>query len=216
MNILIVDDHPMTVAGYIESISKKEFFESLLFSKAFSCEEAFSLIEKRMQADPFGLAIIDYGLPAHKEQGILNGCDLAEYIRKRMPLCKILIITAHNEIIVVYDILKYTKPDGLIIKNDLTPENLPSAIIEIIGGNTFQSPTVKSIVQEIWKKELMIDDVNRQILLYLSKGYKIKDIQEIVPLSLSPIQRRIAQMKDAFGVSENNSLVKEAILQGYI
>lgn len=62
----------------------------------------------------------------------------------------------------------------------------------------------------------MFDDINRQILMYLSKGYKIKDLEKIISLSISPIQRRIAQMKDAFDVKEDSSLVKEAILLGFI
>jgi hypothetical protein len=52
--------------------------------------------------------------------------------------------------------------------------------------------------------------------LYLSKGYKIKDLEKIVSLSISPIQRRIAQMKEVFDVKEDSSLVKEAFKQGFL
>jgi DNA-binding NarL/FixJ family response regulator len=62
----------------------------------------------------------------------------------------------------------------------------------------------------------MIDDSNREILMYLSKGNKIKDIERSTSLSMSTIQRRIAHMKDAFNVAEDSTLVKEAILQGFL
>ena len=45
---------------------------------------------------------------------------------------------------------------------------------------------------------------------------KIKDLEKIVSLSISPIQRRIAQMKDAFEVKEDGSLLKEAFKQGFL
>lgn len=217
MNILVVDDHPMTVSGYIESISKSDLIKQPInFTKAFDSETAFFAIEKIASECSFDLVIVDQGLPPYKAAGINSGSDLTLYIRKKLPYCKIVIITAHTEVIVVYDILKKIRPNGLIIKKDITPENLPFFISEVISGSTFQSSSVKEIVKEIWKKDLLIDDVNRQILFYLSKGYKIKDLEEIVSLSISPIQRRIAQMKDAFNVKEDSSLVKEAILQGFL
>jgi DNA-binding NarL/FixJ family response regulator len=52
--------------------------------------------------------------------------------------------------------------------------------------------------------------------MYLSKGNKIKDIERSTSLSMSTIQRRIAHMKDAFNVAEDSTLVKEAILQGFL
>lgn len=214
MDVLIVDDHPMTVSGYIESLSSKDFFLTpLSFFKAYSCEEAFHKITSNPSIE---LAILDYSLPPYLVENINSGSDLAKQIKKQNPHCKIIIITAHTEVITVYDIVKSAIPDGIIIKNDLTPENLPVAVLEVIQGTIFQSRSVKNILQEIWKKDLMIDDVNRQILLYLSKGYKVKDLEAVVMLSMSAIQRRISQMKDVFNVSEDSSLVKEAILQDFL
>lgn len=213
MNVLIVDDHPMTVSGYIDCLSKKNLFhEELLFSRAYDCKTAFEIVTK----NTFNLVILDQGLPSYEQAGIFSGSDLALFIRKKMCNCKIVFITAHSEVIIVYDMVKKIDPDGLLIKNDITPENLPSAVREILNGNNFKSPTVKKIIQEVWKKDLMVDDINRQILMYLSKGYKIKDLEKIISLSISPIQRRIAQMKDVFEVKEDSSLVKEAIKHGFI
>lgn len=214
MNVLIVDDHPMTVSGYIESLSGKNIFATApCFFKAYNCEEAFC---KLNTTSSFELAIIDYGLPPYASEKLFTGSDLAKRIKINQPDCKIIIITAHTEILIVYEIVKNTMPDGLIIKNDNTPENLPFSVRAVLAGTIFQSSSVKKIIHEILKKDLMIDDVNREIVMYLSKGYKIKELESIVRLSISSIQRRIAQMKDAFNVSEDSSLVKEAILQGFI
>jgi DNA-binding NarL/FixJ family response regulator len=218
MNVLVVDDHPMTVEGYINALSANPFgLYEPNFTKANNCEEAYSTLLRATAAkQSFDLAIIDKGLPGYQEKSILSGSDLTLLIREKMPNCKIIMITAHTEVIIVYEIAKKVRPDGLIIKNDITPEKLQQAVMEIMQGNQYQSPMVKCCINEIWKKELMIEDQNRQILLYLSKGFKIKELEEIICLTTSAIQKRIIRMKKAFDVTDDTGLVKEAIKRGFI
>jgi DNA-binding NarL/FixJ family response regulator len=218
MNVLVVDDHPMTVEGYINALVSEPFGKHQpVFTKAYNCEEAYTTLLKTTSAKQlFDIAIIDKGLPSYEEKSILSGSDLTILIREKMPNCKIIMITAHTEVIIVYDIAKKVRPDGLIIKNDITPEKLQRAVNDILLGIQYQSPIVKSCINEIWKKELMIEDYNRQILLYLSKGFKIKELEGIICLTTSAIQKRIIRMKKAFDVTDDSSLVKEAIKQGFI
>jgi DNA-binding NarL/FixJ family response regulator len=218
MNVLVVDDHPMTVEGYINALVGDPFGKHHpVFTKAYNCEEAYATLSRTVSAKQlFDIVIIDKGLPSYEEKSILSGSDLVILIREKMPNCKIIMITAHTEVIIVYDIVKKVRPDGLIIKNDITPEKLQQAVNDILLGNKYQSPTVKSCINEIWKKELMIEDHNRQILLYLSKGFKIKDLEGIICLTTSAIQKRIIRMKKAFDVTDDTGLVKEAIKQGFI
>jgi DNA-binding NarL/FixJ family response regulator len=188
-----------------------------VFTKAYNCEEAYNLLLRTASVQhSFDIAIIDKSLPIYEEKSILSGSDLAILIREMMPNCKIIMITAHTEVIIVYDIAKKVRPDGLIIKNDITPEKLQQAAKDILLGNQYQSPTVKSCINEIWKKELMVEDYNRQILFYLSKGFKIKELDEIICLTTSAIQKRIIRMKMVFDVKDDSGLVKEAIKQGFI
>jgi DNA-binding NarL/FixJ family response regulator len=218
MNIFIVDDHPMTVAGYVNALLAAPFgLCQPVFTKAHNCEEAYTILLRTSSPKQlFDIAIIDKGLPGYEAKSILSGSDLAILIREKMPDCKIIMITAHTEVIIVYDIAKKIRPEGLIIKNDITPEKLQQAVMEIMQGKEYQSPMVKSCINEIWKKELMIEDHNRQILLYLSKGFKIKELEGIIHLTTSAIQKRIIRMKKAFEVTDDSGLVKEAIKQGFI
>jgi DNA-binding NarL/FixJ family response regulator len=218
MNIFIVDDHPMTVAGYVNALLAAPFgLCQPVFTKAHNCEEAYTILSRTSSPKQlFDIAIIDKGLPGHGAKSILSGSDVAILIREKMPSCKIIMITAHTEVIIVYDIAKKIRPEGLIIKNDITPEKLQQAVMEIMQGNQYQSPMVKSCINEIWKKELMIEDHNRQILLYLSKGFKIKELEGIIHLTTSAIQKRIIRMKKAFEATDDSGLVKEAIKQGFI
>lgn len=213
MNVLLADDHPMTIEGYHDALQKEPFaIYEPRFTKTYSFEEAWQAMERQT----YELAIIDNSMPPFLDASITSGIELAQYIRTKMPSCKVIIITAHTEVVIVYDIAKRARPDGLIIKNDVTPDKLQAAVMEVIKGGSYQSPLVKNCISEIWKKELMVEDYNRQILFYLSKGFKIKDLEQTVYLTTSAIQKRISRMKKAFDVSDDTSLVKEAIKQGFI
>lgn len=218
MNILLVDDHPMTVEGFMNALIKSNFLQKEpLFTKTHTCETAYkAVINAIHNRKSFDLAILDQGLPSYPEQAIESGSDLAILIKKLMPDCKIIMVTAHTEVLIVYDIAKKVRPDGLVIKNDITPDNLQAIVTEVLGGGLYHSPIVKNCINEIWKKDLMIEDSNRQILLYLSKGFKIKELEPIIHLTTSAVQKRIIRMKKAFDVTDDTSLVKEAIKQGFI
>lgn len=214
MNILLVDDHPMIVEGYKNVLLNSDLAnQNPVFTTAFSCDDAYKAIVDQI---PYNLAIIDKSLPGSTQHSLTSGSDIAMLIQKNMPNCKIIMITAHFEVVVIYEIVKKVKPDGLVIKCEVDPENLPQIVNEVLQGNLFQSPMVKSCIQEIWKKDLMIDDYNRQILMYLSKGFKIRELDNFINLTTSTIQKRIIQMKKAFDVSDDTGLVKEAIIQGFI
>lgn len=215
MNILLVDDHPMTVEGFMNVLSQVNLSkENADFTKLHNCKDGYDVITNNLKS--FDLAILDQGLPGYAEQSIESGSDLALLIREHKPDCKIIMITAHTEVIIIYDILQKVNPDGLIIKNDISPENLHFIVTEVLRGNQYYSPMVRSCMQEMRRKELMFDDFNRQILSYLSKGFKVKELDEVVYLSDSAIQKRVIQMKNAFNVTDNTGLLKEAMKQGFI
>lgn len=218
MNILLVDDHPMTVEGFMNALLKMNFTKkNAVFTKAHNCKDGYNIIQKAFKSSKFfDLAIMDQGLPSYPEQSIASGSDLALLIRELMPDCKIIMVTAHSEVIIIYDIVKNVSPDGLINKNDISPDNLQLIVTEVMEDNQYHSSTIKSCINEIQKKELMFDDFNRQILSYLSKGFKVKELEDVVNLSTSTIQKRVIRMKNAFEVTDDSGLVKEAVKQGFI
>lgn len=214
MNILLVDDHPFTIEGY-KSVMESRFSGKLpKISTAGNCREAYEAIAN--SANGFDLAVIDHNLPPYEDKKLFSGADIAQLLRKTMPGCRITMVTAHTEILVLYDIYKKIEPEGFITKNELTPQKLGDIAAQLLSGDTYKSPVVNKSIREVWTKELMIDDINRQILFFMAKGYKAKELDGLVFLSDSSIQKRIASMKKAFGVTDNSSLVKEAIQQGFL
>ena len=218
MKILVVDDHPMTVDGYINALNSSNINNlTFSFEKAYNCEETHKIITNPKNIEnPFDLVILDYNLPSFDKLKVNTGGDLANCVRKNMPNCKIIMITAHTEILIVYEIIKKVYPEGLIIKKEVTAVNLIEIVKMVLDDIKYQSPIVKSVISDIWKKELMVEDFNRQILFYMSKGFKIKDIENHIGLSTSAIQKRAILMKRVFDVNDSSSLVQEAIKHGYI
>lgn len=208
----------MTIEGYMGALMKNGFADyKPAFTKAYNCETAYDYITQSLKSQKsYDLAIIDQGLPGYTDQKINSGSDLVLLVKSKMPDCKIIMITAHTEVLVIYEIFKIVKPDGLFIKNDIDPDNLGQMVTEVMEGNLYQSHMVKNCIQDIWKKDLMVDDFNRQILFYLSKGFMAKDLDGVVQLSKGAINKRIIKMKSAFNVTNDNGLIKEVIKQGFI
>lgn len=218
MNILLIDDHPLTVSVYATIIlEEKKFFKNARITIAHNCNEAFDIIMKASNANnAFDLAIIDYNLPPYKEENILSGADLTILTAKKFPKCKIGMITSHSEVLIIYDLLRKINPHGLISKNDINAENLCEVIKEIMAGGSYKSPQIKACVQEVWTKDLIFDDYNRKILLYLSKGYRIKDLENIIMLSGSAIQKRVVKLKRVFEAQDERELLKKIFEQGFL
>jgi uncharacterized radical SAM superfamily protein len=75
---------------------------------------------------------------------------------------------------------------------------------------------VENCIREIWKKELIVEDYNRQIIYYLSLGFRIKDLHEVIPISQGAIQKRMVKINEVFNVTNRDGLLKEVKRLGFI
>jgi DNA-binding NarL/FixJ family response regulator len=194
LNILIVDDHPMTVNGYINVLSEETFDGySLNFTKALDCKEAYHLIVDKKK---FNIAYLDLSLPPYPEKHIFSGLDLGVLIRKTIPDCIIIILTMHSEASLVDRLIKEINPQGILCKSDIDIDEFLNAFKIIFGGDTYlSSKIVKSLKEKVFD-DYNLDSYDKQILMRLSEGIPTKNIPSYVPLSLSAIEKRKAQMKN--------------------
>ncbi|OYQ37107.1 hypothetical protein CHU92_08885 [Flavobacterium cyanobacteriorum] len=197
LNILIVDDHPMTVNGYINVLSEEKFegYE-LNFTKALDCEQAYSLITANAGASPFDIAYLDISLPPFAEKNIFSGLDLGILLRKAIPDCIIIILTMHSEASLIDRIIKEINPQGILCKSDIDIDEFINAFKIIFSGDTYLShKIVKSLKEKVFDN-YKLDNYDKQILMRLSEGIKTVNIPNYVPLTLSAIEKRKAQMKN--------------------
>ena len=218
LNILIVDDHPFIIEAYKNTIagySPGEFVFEI--SQANDCKSAYDIMSDPEMPD-FDVAFFDISMPAYHEKNIFSGEDLARMMKKLLPDCKVILLTMHTESLKINNILKIINPNGLIIKNDLTFDELLVAFDKILKGEIYYSQTVLKLVHQQSGDDVLIDEFDRQILHHLSRGVRTKNLPLHTALSLSAIEKRKLNLKDLFKIKggDDEALIAEGKKRGYI
>lgn len=217
INILIVDDHPFIIEAYKNAINKySQQGTEFVVTQANNCKTGYeSIID---QPKPFDIAFFDISMPEYAEKGIYSGEDLAMLIKTEMPTCKVILLTMHTELLKINNIIKNINPSGLIIKNDLTFDELLFAFDKIIKNESYYSQTVIKLVGQAQYNNIELDVFDKQILFHLSKGVKTKDLPQYIPLSLSAVEKRKLNIREILEVKDGNDidLINEAKKKGVI
>jgi DNA-binding NarL/FixJ family response regulator len=217
-NILIVDDHPFIIDGYKNAITRYnpnlyEYF----FSQGKDCESGYEIITNP-ETLPFDVAFLDISMPVYTEKGIHSGEDLAKLIMDTMPNCKIILLTMYTELLKIKNIIDTINPAGLVIKNDLTFDELIFGFDKVLKGEIYYSHSVIKMSNQNESDIHGIDQFDKLILFHLSKGTKTREIPQYIPISLSAIERRKIQLKKFFKIDDGSDieLVREAKNKGII
>ncbi len=217
--ILMIDDHPMIIEGYQNTIlsikSNKQEFD---IDIASSCDMAVEYIQKSLNNTPYDILFVDIKIPPSSDGLITSGEDLAKYARKVLPNAKIIILTMYNESYRIHNILKTINPEGFLIKSDLTSSELANAFQNILENPPYYSSTVNSFLRKTITTDIFVDEKNRKILHLLSQGVKTKNLAEHVGLSLSAVEKRKKHLKTLFSVydGQDETLLKEAREKGFL
>ena len=217
INILIVDDHPFIIQAYRNALDKysQQGYEFVV-TQASNCKTGYESITDAKV--PFNVAFFDISMPEYAEKGIYSGEDLAALMKTEMPSCKIILLTMHTELLKINNIIKNINPSGLIIKNDLTFDELIFAFDKIINSESYYSQTVIKLVGQAQYNNIELDAFDKQILFHLSKGVKTKDLPQYIPLSLSAIEKRKLNIREILEVKGGTDvdLINEAKTKGVI
>lgn len=217
-NILIIDDHPFIIDGYKNAIScyKPDIYQ-YSFTEGKDCKTGYEIITNK-ETKSFDVAFLDISMPTYKEKGIFSGEDLAKLIMQYMPNCKIILLTMHTELLKIKNIINSINPAGLIIKNDLTFDELLFGFDIVLNNEIYYSHSVIKMANQNSKDVEGIDQFDKLILFHISKGTKTKDISQYVPIPLHSIESRKENLKELFKIKEGSDLdlIKEARNRGII
>lgn len=217
-NILIVDDHPFIIDGYKNAITyyKPDIYR-FSFTQGEDCEAGYTIITNP-ETPPFDVAFLDISMPAFEEKGILSGEDLAKLILEYMPDCKIILLTMYTELLKIKNIIETINPAGLVIKNDLTFDELLFGFDIILKDEIYYSHSVIKMADQINNNFEGIDQFDKLILFHISKGTKTHDIPQYIPISMHAIESRKENLKELFKVEEGTDidLIREAKVRGII
>jgi len=221
--VLIIDDHPLISEAYksaFQFLSKQDTAYTFKINVAHNCDDAHDIIQNSIISEQNSLHIVflDISLPPSKDGKILSGEDLGLKINQHLPDTKIIVSTTYNDNYRMHSIFKNLNPDGFLIKNDITPNELVTAIKEVIHEPPYYSKTVVKLLRKQLSSDFVLDDIDRKILYELSIGTKNKDLSGEVALSNRAIEKRKYHLKQIFNIDspDDKELILIAKEKGFI
>ncbi|MFQ3182451.1 MAG: DNA-binding NarL/FixJ family response regulator [Polaribacter sp.] len=220
--VLIIDDHPLICDAYVNAlhfIEKENSEITFKITLTHNCDDAIAkIVESSNRRLKYDLIFLDIKLPPSKDKKILSGEDLGLTINKLLPDSKVIVSTTYNDNYRIYSLMKNLNPDGLLIKNDITANELVNAINLVLTSPPYYSSSVSQTIRNEMLNDLLLDKIDRRLLYELSIGTKTKDLPMTLPLSIAGIEKRKRNLKNVFDVSglEDKDLVNKAKEKGFI
>lgn len=203
-NILIVDDHPLTVEVH-KSILENSIHKNYNYLTATTAEQAYATLQDlSTNKENLKMAFFDVNLPPYKDKNIHSGEDLALLTRKLFPQCKIVIISMHTEPLWVNRIVKAINPEGFVAKSDVDAKLFAEICITIELGGFYYSDEVRKSNKIIIQQNVNWDQHDTKILHLIAEGVKTAHLTKWIPLSLSAIEKRKFNIKRQL-IFENGS-----------
>ncbi|MDC8004740.1 response regulator [Aureisphaera galaxeae] len=211
--VLLIDDHPLITGAYksaLQFVSDESEEINFYIDTADNCDDGYEKIKDASENSHLDLIFLDLRLPPSKDNKILSGEDLGIIANKLMPDTKVIISTTFNDNYRIHSILKSVNPDGFLIKNDITPEEIVTAIKNVLFDPPYYSKSVLRLLRNEVSNDFLLDKIDRRLLYELSIGTKMKDLPDILPLSIAGIEKRKRHLKEVFDVSKSSD--KDLIL----
>lgn len=222
ISVLIIDDHPLIIEAYktaFEFYAKQYGTIEFLINTAEDCDSGHQTINSFFTSGKtLDIVFLDIKLPPSKDGKIISGEDLGLKLKQLLPDTKIIVSTTFNDNYRIYSILKSLNPDGFLIKNDITPKELVETIHVVLNDPPYYSSTVVKLLRKQVSNDFLLDNIDRRILYELSIGTRMKDLPNVLPLSIAGIEKRKRLLKDIFNVkdSDDKELLFIAREKGFI
>jgi len=206
-SVLIVDDHPLICESYQDAFKKVSSLDKNIdfkFEVVHDSDSAIEKIDEYSKNKNLDIIMLDINIPPSKDGKVLSGEDLGLKVKQALPNAKIMIATMYNDNFRLNSILKNIDPEGFIVKNDINSEELVVAIQKVIDKPPYYSPSVLNLMRSQIANDYILDKTDRKLLYELSIGSKMKDLPNVLFLSIAGVERRKRRLKDIFGVKNQS------------
>lgn len=219
--VLIIDDHPIICNSYkdaFEEVNAQNKDMHIQVETALDCDSAREKINNRWVNRGYDMIVLDIRLPASKDRKLVSGEDLGELIREVQPEARIIVATTFNDNFRIQNIIKSFNPEGVLIKNDLDTPELVMAITHVMQGKPYYSSTVSALFRKQMTSSVNVDKIDRQLLYELSIGTRMKEMPDVLPLSMAGAEKRKRILKQKLGVEDqgDKALIQKAREMGFI
>jgi len=193
IRLIIVDDHHIVLDGLKSLFNQDAQFQVL--ATAQTAEEALELVATH-QPD---ILLTDYRLPG------LSGLELAVKVKEKHPKIKRVILSMHDEGMLVRQILK-EGVDGYLLKS-IQQSELKNALIQINNGLPYVSPEITRLLMSGLSDEHpeeLLTEREREILNLIAKEFSNKQIAEKLFISERTVE---THRKNIFRKTNTSTLV---------
>ena len=115
-----------------------------------------------------------------------------------------LIATITNPDYFIYSLaMSELRPMAFIVKSETSMEVLESGLASIFNKKNFYSLSVIDFIRKNMMPKNQLDMVDKSIIYFLSKGYKVVDLPDKVNLSLSAIEWRKRRIRKTLGLCDS-------------
>jgi DNA-binding NarL/FixJ family response regulator len=201
LRVLVADDHEVVRAG-VRSVLENET-DCEVCGEAATGRQAVTLAAQ-LKPD---IVVLDITMPE------LNGLEAARQIRKALPGVPILILSLHESLELVREILD-AGAHGYVLKSNAGHE-LTTALRALRQGETFfTSEMAQAALRACLKKEdadVMLTAREREVLQKLVEGESNKETAAILNISVLTVETHRANIMQKLGLHSIAELVHYAV-----
>lgn len=207
--VLIAEDHESI------NISVQKTVEELNIAPpdhVYYCDDALAKIQHALKkGEPYDLLITDlYFEKDENKQKIPDGFSLIPAVRQLQPDIKILVFSAEQKPSVIEPLYDDLHIDGYVQKARHDMKELNAAFEMIAKNQCYRPRQLTKVARQIGHN---YTDYDKTILSLLAEGMRQNQIPEylrknkIRPSSLSSLEKRLNQIKETEGFTNNEQLV---------
>lgn len=204
INVLLADDHRMVRAGLKQLLETDSGIK--VVAEAGDGYECLNLANKTKP----NIVLLDINMPN------LDGLQVLNFMKQQKMLCKVIILTIHNEIDYLIKAMDIGC-DGYVLK-DSDFDTLKKAIFAVYSGETYIEPSlvpllnanlaerdvVKEKLSELTKREL-------EVLKMVASGAFNKEIGSTLDISERTVKNHLSNIFKKIGVSDRTQAAVFAI-----
>ena len=203
INIAIIEDSKEIREGLAVLINGSEGFQcTATYSNA---EDALSDL---LSTKP-DVVLMDINLPR------MSGIECTRQLKQRQPDLSIMVLTVYDDDEKIFESLK-AGARGYILKKT-PPARLLEAILELHGGGSPMSSSIaRRVVQTFQGPEILskekgnLSEREREVLSYLAKGYRYKEIAETLFISVETVRTHLRNIYEKLQVRSRSEAVLKA------
>ncbi|WP_298900937.1 hypothetical protein [uncultured Psychroserpens sp.] len=217
-NVLIVEQEPLVSFSIEEALTivTKQLSGTQFKSKSYRSYEC--ALAEMSSSKPFGLVFLNINFVHGSYDTTHHVKDLVDAVRRNSPKTHLLTLTSVHDNFIITEMIKTLNPECVLLKKDVSFNELVRAIKDVINCIPFYSQTILKCLRSRMTCDIALDKRDRLILYHLSKGIKTKDLPKLVFLSKSAVESRKRNLKLLFSVEQKPDyfLLEQARLKGFI